>query len=191
MELVRLRSAVIKTVIGAKEEFCSNVLVRESLILPEDAAVYPLDPSKVTSVGITEVAVTIVEGKEFAINEMNQTIELEKLMYFEPYAYLGEPLLQQLLTKSSTEDKEITDELLTNIASKSSRQSLDEFCAIFAQEIDACASRDGVRGLFQVFQLWRDKMGKEGTCKNLKKKLDQFSIFAGRNPLELITGECW
>ena len=50
MELVRLRSAVIKSVTSAKEEFCSKVLVRESLILPEDAAVYPLDPSKVTGV---------------------------------------------------------------------------------------------------------------------------------------------
>ena len=190
MELVRFRSAVIKTVISAKEEFCSKVLVRESLILPEDAAVYPLDPSKVTGVSITEVAATIVEGKEFAVNEMNQTIELEKLTYFEPYAYLGEPLLQELLSKDSTEDKEITDELLTDIASKPLRESLNEYCAIFEQDIGACTSHEGVCGLFQVFQLWRDRMGKEGTCKNFKKRLDQFSIFAGRNPLRLIvTGE--
>ena len=69
MELVSLRSAAINTVISAKEEFCSKVLVRESFILPEDAAVYPLDPSKVTGVSITEVAETIAEGKEFAIND--------------------------------------------------------------------------------------------------------------------------
>ena len=71
MELVRLRSAVINTVVSAKEEFCSKVLVRESLILPEDV-VYPLDPSKVTGVSITEVAATITEGKEFAINDKNK-----------------------------------------------------------------------------------------------------------------------
>ena len=187
MELVRLRSAVIKTIISAKEEFCSKVLVRESLILPEDAAVYPLDPSKVTGVSITEVAATIAEGKEFAVNETNQTIELEKLTYFEPYAYLGEPLLQKLLSKDNTEDKEITNELLTDIASKCPRESLDEYHAIFKQEIGACASHEGARGLLQVFQLWRDRMGKEGTRKNFRKNLDQFSVFAGRNPLELIT----
>ena len=190
MELVRLRSAIIKTVINAKEEFCSKVLVQESLVVPEDVAVYPLDPSKVTGVSITEVAATIVEGKEFAVNEMNQTIELEKLTYFEPYAYLGEPLLQELLSKDSTEDKGITDELLTDIASKPLRESLNEYCAIFEQDIGACTSHEGACGLFQVFQLWRDRMGKEGTCKNFKKRLDQFSIFAGRNPLRLIvTGE--
>ena len=189
MELVRLRSAVIKTVISAKEEFCSKVLVRESLILPEDAAVYPLDPSKMTGISITEVAATIAEGKKFAINDKNQKVELEKLICFEPYAYLGEPLLQQLFSKDGAEAKEITDKLLTDIATKRSRKSMDEYCVIFEQEIDACASHEGARGLLQVFQLWRDRMGKEGTRKNFRKKLDQFSIFTGRNPLELITSK--
>ena len=187
MELVRLRSAVIKTIISAKEEFCSKVLVRESLILPEDAAVYPLDPSKVTGVSITEVAATIAEGKEFAINDENKRIELEKLICFEPYTYLGEHLLQQLFSEDGTEAKENTDKLLIDIAAKRSRKSTDEFCVIFKQEIDAIPSHEGTRGLLQVFQLWRDRMGKEGTRKNFRKKLDQFSVFAGRNPLELIT----
>ena len=190
MELVRLRSAVIKTVISAKEEFCSKVLVRESLILLEDAAVYPLDPSKVTGVSITEVAATIAEGKKFSINDKNQKVELEKLICFEPFAYLGEPLLQQIFSKDVTEAQEITDKLLTDIATKHSRKrlrkSINEFCVIFEQDIDACASHDGARGLLQVFQLWRDRMGKEGTQTNFGKKLDQFSVFAGRNPLELI-----
>jgi hypothetical protein len=143
----------------------------------------------VTDVSITEVAATIAEGRKFVINETNQSVELEKLMSFEPYAYLGEPLLQQLFSTDGTEDQEITDKLLTDIATKCSRKSIDEYCAIFEQEIDACASHEGVRGLLQVFQLWRDRMGKEGTRKNFRKKLDQFSIFAGRNPLEFITGK--
>ena len=188
MELVRLRSAIIKTVISAKEEFCSKVLVRESLIFPDDA-VYPLDPSKVTGVSITEVAATIAEGKEFTINDENKRIKLEKLICFEPYAYLGEPLLEQLFSEDSTEAQVIMDKLLTDIATKCSRKNMDEFNVIFEQEIDACAFREGARGLLQVFQLWRDRMGKEGTRKNFRKKLDQFSVFAGINPLELITRE--
>ena len=187
MELVRLRSAVIKTVISAKEEFCSKVLVRESLVLPEDAAVYPLDPSKVTGVSITEVAATIAEGKKFAIIDKTQSVELEKLICFESYAYLGEPLLQQLFSKDVTEAQEITDKLLTDIAAKRSCKNVEEFCVVFEREIDACASHEGARGLLQVFQLWRDRMGKEGTRMSFRKKLDQFSVFAGRNPLELIT----
>ena len=187
MELVRLCSAVIKTVISAREEFCSKVLVRESLILPEDAAVYPLDPSKVTGVSITEVAETITEGKKFAIIDKTQSVELEKLICFEPYAYLGESLLQQLFSKDVTEAQLITDKLLTDIAAKRSCKNIGELCVIFEREIDAYASHEGARGLLQVFQLWRDRMGKEGTRKNFRKKLDQFSVFAGRNPLELIS----
>ena len=135
------------------------------------------------------MAATIAEGKKFAINDKNQKVELEKLIWFEPYAYLGEPLLQQLFSKDGAEAKEITDKLLTDIATKRSRKCMDEYCVIFEQEIDACASHEGARGLLQVFQLWRDRMGKEGTRKNFRKKLDQLSVFAGRNPLELVTGK--
>ena len=187
IELVRLRSSIIKTVTNAKEEFCSKVLVRESLFLPEDAAVYPLDPSKVTGVSITEVAATIAEGKKFVINKKNQRLELEKLICFEPYAYLGEPLLQQLYSEDVTEGQEITDELLTNFA-KHTYRNIDEYRTILEQEFDEHASHEGVRGLLQVFQLWRDKMGKKGTQRSFKEKLDQFSVFAGRNPFKLITG---
>ena len=185
MELVRLRSAIIKTVIDAKEEFCSKVLVRELLILPEDAAVYPLDPSKVTGVSITEVAATIAEGKIFVITEKNQTIELEKLICFEPYAYLGEPLLQKLFSEDVTEGLEIADKLFIDIAAERSHKNIDEYCTILELKIE----RASHKSLLQVFQLWRDKMGKEGTRRNFKEKLDQFSVFAGRNPLKLITGK--
>jgi hypothetical protein len=143
----------------------------------------------VTGVSITEVAATIAEGKKFVINETNQTVELEKLMHFEPYACLGEPLLQQLFTKDGTEAQEITDKLLTDIATKRSLKSIDEYRVIFEQETDACTSHEGVRGLLQMFRLWRDRMGKEGTRNNFRKKLDQFSVFAGRNPLELTSGK--
>ena len=127
MELVRLRSGIINTVINVKEEFYSKVLVQESLILPEDASVYPLDSSKVTGVSITEVAAIITEGKKFVISEMNQMVEFEKLTHFEPYAYLGEPLLHELLSEDGTEAERITDKLLTDIATKCSRKSMDEF----------------------------------------------------------------
>ena len=187
MELVGLRSAVIKTVIDAKEKFCSKILVRESLILPEGAAVYPLDPSKVTSVSIPEVAATIVEGKKFVIDEKNQTIELKKLICFEPYVHLGEPLLQKLFSEDVTEGQEITDELFIDIAAERSQEDVDEYCTVLELKVKR-TSHKSICGLLQVFQLWRDKMGKEGTQRNFKKKLDQFSVFAGRNPLKLITG---
>ena len=187
MELVRLRSAIIKTVVDAKEEFCSKVLVRESLILPEDAAIYPLDPSKVTGVSITEVAVTIAEGEKFVIDEKNQTIELEKLICFEPYAHLGEPLLQKLFSEDVTEGHKITDELFIDIAAERSQEDVDKYCTVLELKVKR-TSHKSICGLLQVFQLWRDKMGKEGTQTNFKKRLDQFSVFAGRNPLKLITG---
>ena len=182
MELVKLRSSIINTVISAKKEFCSKAVVSESLILPEDAAVYPLDPTKVTDVSITEVVATVVEGKKFIIHKNNQTIEVEKLIHFEPYAYLGEPLLQRLFSDKSTKNQDLIDELFTDIADKRSRDSVADFCAILEQ-------KPSDRGLLHVFEVWRDKMGEKGTLENFKEKLDQYSVFAGRNPLQMTTGK--
>ena len=189
MELVKLRSSVISTVISTKEEFCSKVSVCESLIVPEDAAVYPLDPSKVTSVSIMEVAAAVVEGKKFTIDEKNQIIELEKLIHFEPYAYLGAALLQTLFKEESTENQDLIDNLLVDIAAKRSPKNVSDFCFIFEQEIDENAANDSIRGLLHVLQGWRNKMGKEGTREKFKKKFDQYSVFAGRNPLQMTTSK--
>ena len=188
MELVRLRSAIISMVIDTKEEFCPKVIVRESLILPEDTAVYPLDPSKLIGISITEVAATILKGNATVVNGNKQIFELDRLICFEPYAYMGRSILERIFNEDFTEDQTIiTDELLVVVATKCSCKGFNEYCTIFKEEINEYIFHD-ICELLQIFQLWRDKMGMEGTLKNFKKKLDQFSIFAGRNPLKLIPG---
>ena len=186
IELVRLRSAIINMVINAKKEFCPKVLVKESLILPErTAAVYPLDLSKVTGFSITEVARAMMKEHKFIVDEMGRTaVGIDELIYFEPYAYLGVPLLQQLFSENGIDAQEITDEFLIDFV-KQSCWSINEYCAIFEQ---GYTSHERVHGLLQVLQRWRFEMGKEGTLKNFKRKLDQFSFFAGRNPM-VISGK--
>ena len=165
MELVKLRSSVVNTVNSAREEFCSKVVVSESLVLPEDATEYPLDPSKVTDVCITEVAETVAEGKKYIVDKRNQPIELEKLIQFEPYAYIGKPLLERLFNEMTTENQESTDELLSDIAAKRSPKNVTDFCTIFVQKIDDSTAHESTRGLSRVFQDWRNEMGKKGTEK--------------------------
>ena len=180
-ELARLRSSIINTVINTRKEFSSSVQVKESLILPEDAITYPVDFSKVSTVGITEVAAAVKDGKEYVLKDNDQKLtELEKLIDFEPYAYLGEQLLKDIFHEDS-QDKEITGELVR--FAECAHDHVHEYCALYTP--NARTHQE----VSQVLQQWKDKMGRTGTKRKFRSKLDEYSIFAGRNPLLPITGK--
>ena len=195
IKLAGLRSAIIRLILKTREEFCSKVPVKELLVLPEDAAKvnYPLDSTEVAAVSITEVAQTVKEGEEYVVKDDIQTTELEKIVCFEPYANLGETVLKQLFEENTSEDvsEEITDELFYLIAHNACR-FVNEYCAICDPSplllAKQCVSQGDVNRLVHIFQLWREKMGKEGTKMNFRNLLDEYSIFAGRNPLKLAPG---
>ena len=191
IELSRLRSSIINTVIKAKKEFCSKVAVKESLILPEDAMKYPLDLTQVTAVNINDVAETIKEGTGYVLNDNHQDIKLERFVSFEPYANLGEAILEEVFDEQKS--AEVLDELFCRIADCTHQH--EELCAVYKLPRSCLANertpQGAVHRLAHVFQHWRDEMGKEGTRNNFRKKLDEFSIFAGRNPLLMsATGKC-
>ena len=192
IELSRLRSSIINTVINAKKQFSSKVAVKELLLLPEDAMKYPLDLAHVTAVSITEVAETIKEGKEYVLIENDQITELEKLIGFEPYANLGEAILKEVFDEQKSAEEDL-DELFFRVADRTHQH--DELRAVYELPLSRLANeltpQGAIRSLARDFQRWRDEMGKEGTKNNFRKRLDQFSVFAGRNPLLMsATGKC-
>ena len=185
IELSRLRSSIINTVINAKKQFSSKVTVKESLLLPEDAMKYPVDLAQVTAVSITEVAETITEGKEYVLIDNDHT-ELEKLLGFEPYSNLGEAILEEVFDEQNSAE-EVLDELFFRLADRTHQR--DELHAVFELPLSRLANeripQGDIHRLARDFQRWRDEKGKEGTKENFRKRLDQFSVFAGRNPLSM------
>ena len=184
IELSRLRSSIVNTVVNTKKQFCSKVAVKESLLLPEDAVKYPLDLARVTVVNITEVAVTIKEGNDHVLKENHQITELEKLVGFEPYANLGEAILEEVFDEQISTEENL-DDLFFRLAGLTHQR--DELHAVFELPLSRLANERTPQGpihsLAHVFQHWRDEMGKKVTKKSFRKRLDQFSVFAGRNPL--------
>ena len=149
---------------------------------------YPLDLAKVTAVNITEVAETIKEGNDHVLNENHQIIELEKLVDFEPYANLGEAILEEVFDELKSAEENL-DDLFFRLADRTHqhhdlRVVYELPLSRLANELTPQPEGDIRRlSLAHVFQRWRDEMGKEGTKENFRKRLDQFSVFAGRNPL--------
>ena len=69
------------------------MLVNEVLMLPEDARPRPLDLAEVTTVTLTEVSHAIRESKPYAIINTDRLVSFKDLFYFEPYADLGEAII--------------------------------------------------------------------------------------------------
>ena len=197
MELLRTRSAIIRMILNTKEELCSNVNVQESFLHPESVKCYPLTADLSNSVPIEDVTQAVVEGNLCVLDENLRILPLDTLLLYEPFANLGKTILREVFDNIASQY--ITKEFIYKIAenlhrthseSDDERNVIKRMSSVFELtplEVDSLQSVQGdTRQLARIFQLWRDKMGAEGTLVNLRKLLNHFSIFAGRNPLALI-----
>ena len=184
IDCIHLRSAVIQTVLKARQEFCHKVNTSEFFIHLSDATQYPLKPAtELRLFSISEVAKAITAGEHC---RSETPINFEELLYCEPYAYLGENILQTIFDESNCE-KQITDVFLYQMAD-CVRTKMEHFIKMLKPPTDMLqrvmeqASPSSTHTIVRLFQLWRRQSGK-GTYQCLRKELDRFSIFAGRNPL--------
>ena len=198
VDLIKTRSAIIGNVLEVKKSLCPAVNVEEKLLHPECVVQYPPFTTKRNPVSITEIAQAVIEGNACVLDESRALLELNTLLFFEPYTDLGEQILQEFF--DTVASQEITDEFIYCIADKydiakcllMKMENLIAFLELSPSRLRVSNPQhclDDIHKLARVFKLWRDEMGKEGTRTNLRKKLDQFSVFAGRNPMEL-TGWC-
>ena len=189
LKSVNLRSLVIQVVLLTKSEFCPRVLVKESVILPEYAIYYPINLTQSKTIDITDVALTVKEGEKFVVLDHNQTIELDKLLHFEAYSMLNEQILHDLFDQEIPQHHlKISRELIYLIAEHAHIKT-DDFitiCKPSLWQLSSCGAHPRDK-LAQVLQLWKEEKTM-GTPCHLHCTLDQFSVFAGRNPLMVCEG---
>ena len=187
--LTFVRSQIIKTVLDTKKELCPKVTVNESFLNPQDTISYPLDLSNVKFITMKQAAQAIVVGKLGVLDSDNQMVDLRGgLLCYEPYLGFKQSILNELFMEDDL--VLIEDGFLFEIAKcmyKNTDYIIELFktCPIQLANLMDHAPPGDVHRLVRVFQLWREEMGAEATRYNFRKQLDQFSIFAGRNPLIL------
>ena len=185
--MVQSRSSIIRKIFEIKEETCRGVCIHESIISPEDSNSYPLDLSKVTSVSIENVVEAVIEGEKTVSFKDGNALELEHLLQFEPYAQFGKDILQELFTANNS--KVVTERFLRQILdSVQCKETVALFKAITSQaptqpecQYSFKESADN-QALFEEFQSWR--LSGQRKLQDVRDKLDQYSIFAGRNIFE-------
>ena len=189
VKLTSARSEIIKRVLETKQELSPKVAVTESLLHPEDVISYPLDLAKVKRITMTKIAHAVVEGNLGVLDNTEQMVDLRSgLLHFEPYVGMDRPTLDELFKEDNNTIPE--DKYLYDIA-ECIHDNADYIVQLFkprplrlANLMDRAPPGD-VHKVVRVFQLWREEKADEGTIHSLRKTLDRFSIFAGRNPLEL------
>ena len=190
LESVNLRSLIIQTILSTKNELCRKVEMAESLIHPKDTVNYPINITQAKFVSIKDVAQTVKDGKELVLLNYRERVHLKELLHFEPYANMTESLLRDLFEDPSQHHLVISDKVINRIA-KCAHVNIDDYCAVFQPLLLQFATFNASHGevkLSQVLRLWREEMGPDGTCCRLHRQLDQYSVFAGRNPLKVVQG---
>ena len=184
VKFAHLRSSIIKMVLEVKEKLCPLVSTTDFFLHPSQVREYPFRfPAEQELINIREVSTAIVEGEDCVVSAGGCSIDLNKLLLFEPYTSLGTDILQQLF--SGETKKIVSDRFLYAIADRIYHKK-DIFIAVLhlsrahlSEKIRKALNGD-IEEFVCVLQCWR---GDSGTYQSLRETLDQFSVFAGRNPL--------
>ena len=179
-ECFQLRSLLIQKVLAAAREFCSKVNTVESFINPSDTTQYPLKPtSQLSLYNISDVATAVAKGVPAVVNDSGTSVFLDSLLSFEPYADLGEANLRELF--SEEKQRLIIFSIADSIPDKNTEMIKKIFKPSPTQLRERMSGGSIASPVYHVLDMWRDSC--EGTYQCLREKLDQFSVFAGRNPL--------
>ena len=176
VECARQRSTIIQMVLGAKEKFCPKIPTKEFLLHPSQVREYPLkSPAEQDLISIREVSRAVVEGDPGAVNAFGKITRLEEMLSFEPYYCLGEKNIREVFSDQNLEP--VSDTFIRSLARCDSEKAKQFEKLLVASGLAVGSSPS----MGQVLRQWRDNS--QGTRKCLRETLDQFSVFAGRNPL--------
>ena len=183
LHCIAQRSHIIRRILQCVQDFCPQIKIVDSFIHPSGVAKFPIEfTSEMPQFNVQKIAEAIVKFGDrcpHSVVSARQTILLDNLITFEPYAEIGLSMLRSLHGDYSDFGNKLSNQVLEMLSLKLSRKA-NLFVEIF-RERHLLSSTPAAEELLTVLKQWKD--GCEGTYKCLKEKLDQYSIFAGRNIL--------
>jgi len=186
MECVKLRSAIIRKILAAKDKFCSQVEMQEYFLNVSDITSYPTNVDKLTKVEMKEVIKTVQDAAPCILHQGGM-ISLNKLLYFEPYSTLGMKLLTSIFDPENN-DKKVPTEMLHEISTLC-HPALQHFTHMLQVPSNEVAFyREQWKGhpsivLHHVFEYWQGRKTNGGTYQELREEFEKYSIFCGRSIL--------
>ncbi|XP_064387477.1 uncharacterized protein LOC135335830 isoform X4 [Halichondria panicea] len=182
------RSKVVSKVLETVKDVCPNIVVVESLINPQEVVSHPLKPSsELTLFSVRDLAAAVISQKE-AVKSVHRPLSLKRLLQFEPYAGLDLNTLQCIHSdKNVMKDEKISNTFIYHFTSQiSDPNSILMYRQMLSQSQASNVNIQSVRPkqeVVQALETWRSET--EGTYSCLRETLNKYSVFAGRNPLDL------
>ena len=171
MKCVEHRSQVIKCILEAKEELCPAVTMKESLIHPS-CLTPPVIGNSLQLFSLPQLVRVLLNNELELVSQSGEvSVEIDQLLYFEPYTCFSADVLRELVDKSENNSDEHVPEAFLNAASKTFHAKMDQY------------KRDHPEYQCKlVFQVWKEST-QSPTYGALRSALDKYSVFCGRNPL--------
>ena len=200
---VRLRTKLIRAILKAKNEFCPHIHVEECIV--EVAAESLHAVLECPSHGIKYLSTTIAnrDPKDdpdliLTHHDGSSGKQISELLCFEPYAVLTPDLITQLFAKENAK-KQMSSSFITRLANcmypftNSLRRVFDLDPSVLSarlkhDHLDSLdkLSRQQLR-CKHILEAWMEQLGPAATYRRLRQELNEYSIFCGRNPLDLVS----
>ena len=119
-QCIQLRAAIIHLILSTIKQFCGAVELKEYFIDPDELNSYPLkNVNDLLKYSINRLALATKEKKGIIMVKVEETfnkIQVDKLLYFEPYTCLSNGLIAFLHSDDEKLNETISDEHLVDIA---------------------------------------------------------------------------
>ena len=181
LELVNTRAQVIAQILKAKGELCGSVkTVEEFVPRPQ----YPVTIPCTSAISVESIAQAICSGRKKVHISAHTLIPVSELLCFEPFQFCTHQCVVDLYSKDHL-SRNLTSSFIESFSSNIT--SVDDFCTLLnvpLHKVAVDSSSSDYHKAVRVFQEWQTQS--EGTYQWLRKQMDKYSIFSGRNILVCI-----
>ncbi|XP_064398478.1 uncharacterized protein LOC135345065 isoform X3 [Halichondria panicea] len=193
-----LRSKIVSTIRETVESFGRNVNVIETVIDPDHVLKHPLKkPSELPLINVQDIAAAVCYNRRMIKSTRQVGLTFNHLLQFEPYAGLDQSTLQCIHSeKNAKKDEKISRAFISHFSNQVanpdsenpdqiSRNSLMyiKILGHFRSSNIKIPSGSPRQEVVQALEMWRSET--EGTYSCLRETLNTYSVFTGRNPLDL------
>ena len=193
MSLIQRRSQIISMILKAKNEFCPKTNLFEFFIHP-DSVSHPLleiDTIRKTLFSLPRIEKCVIEGKPYVVNQLDGRVDLQQLLFFEPYVELDGQIVARLYRQEPNALKnQVSENFLCSVAK--------QICHQYPLLHNMAEELRGSRRLLRSSTSSTDKLSDEAkadrlvqllkktfcvyTFQDIRGFFDQLSIFRGRQP---------
>ena len=180
LKCIQHRSEIILTILECINQFCPRIETIESFIDSSSGIQYPFDLNdklQCTVQDLCEALTSDCEHPSVVLSDSGKSVPAERFLSFEPYTEVPLPTLCELFDKNTENEVVPEHNFIKGVASTS--KLIELFVQIVSSEsADILSSKD-----YHVTFQKDDANIKQMTYKHLRRRLDQYSVFAGRNIL--------